>query len=227
MAYGFHVTVSDTLKGVLIAFNKTLNESNLKNFYLGLYKNNAGKPGDLIYRNLTARKASINDTSLFSYYAYDSDEPIILAANSTYYIGIIQTTDDNLNIGYDINNDAGAHIFFNVDGTWNKTVFSGSPMIRPIIGPSFQYKNKQESHTTTELLVYPNPNTGTFRIQLPADKDIQNFQLRIFAYNGQMILDQAAGLSTTLSGMANGFYFLELRDRQSGEIIRGKMLLQQ
>jgi len=42
-----------------------------------------------------------------------------------------------------------------------------------------------------------------------------------------MILDRAAEASTTLSGIANGFYFLELRHRQSGEIIRGKMLLQQ
>ncbi len=227
MAYGFHINAEDTLKGVLIAFNKTLNESNLKNFYLALYKSNSGKPGELIYRNEYARKAAINDTSLFSYYEYDSDEPILLAANTTYYIGIIQTTDDNLNIGYDINHDASAHLFFNVDGTWNNTAFSGAPMVRPVIGPSYQYGSKLSPAHTRRVLIFPNPSQGDFQIMLPGNEQITDYQLRIYSLNGQRVADQPASLKIQLDGISNGLYFVELQNRKSGLLFREKMLLQQ
>lgn len=227
MAYGFHINVEDTLKGVLIAFNKTLSEANLKNFYLALYKSNAGKPGDLIYRNLSARKAAINDTSLFSYYEYDSDEPIILKANTSYFIGIIQTTDDNLNIGYDINHDASAHLFFNVDGTWNPTAFSGAPMLRPVIGPSYQYGSKISPAITRRVLIYPNPSQGDFRIMLPGNEQISDYQLRVYSLNGQRVADQPAAQHIQLDGISNGLYFVELQNRKSGQLFREKVLLQQ
>lgn len=225
LAYGFHVNVSDTIKGVLIAFNKTLSESNLKNFYLGIYKNDGGKPGELLYRNEYARKAAINDTSLFSFYAFDSDKPIVLSGNSTYYIGIIQTTDDNLNIGFDINNDASSHIFFNVDGSWNKTEYNGALMIRPIIGPSYQYGNKNSELESAKLLVYPNPNSGLFTLQLPVNENISDFNLHVYSVSGQIVAEKPAETFNSLTGFTKGIYFIEIRSIKSDKVYRTKMLV--
>jgi hypothetical protein len=225
LAYRFHVNVADTLKGMLICFNKTFSEANEKNFYIAVWADNGGKPGDLIWRNKTTRHPMFNDTSLYSYYAFDAETPIIFSDASTFYVGVIQTTDDNLNIGFDVNNNAGAKIYYNVAGNWENTAYSGSLMIRPVVGPNFSYTNKIVEQPENGFSIVPNPNRGVFSLSLdPNAGNYQDFRLRVYTSSGQLVDDLPYMTSYELSGLEKGIYFLEFSNSKTHVTYRGKMI---
>ena len=225
LAYRFNLNTADTLKGVLIAFNKTLTAANEKNFYLAAWQDNNGEPGDLIWRNKNTKRPVFNDTSVYSYYAFDSEDPIVMSSNSVFYVGVIQTTDDNLNIGFDVNNNAAANIFYNVAGAWEKTNYSGSVMIRPVVGPNFSYTNKSVEKPKTAVLIYPNPNTGSFSLMLDAaTENYSDFRLKIYNEVGQLVEDLPYLVSYQLNKLEKGIYFLEFANPQTNVTYRGKMI---
>ena len=225
LAYRFHVNTADTLKGLLICFNKTFSEANEKNFYLAAWADNGGKPGDLIWKNKTTRHPQFNDTSLYSYYAFDAETPILLSNNSTFYVGVIQTTDDNLNIGFDVNNNAAAKMFFNVSGNWENTAYSGSLMIRPVVGPNFSYTNKITEAPEYGIRICPNPNRGIFSLSVdPNAGNYSDFRLRIFTATGQLAGDLPYQASYELTGLEKGLYFLEFSNPKTKVTYRGKMI---
>jgi hypothetical protein len=219
------INVADTLKGMLICFNKTFSEANEKNFYIAVWADNGGKPGDLIWRNKTTRHPMFNDTSLYSYYAFDAETPIIFSDASTFYVGVIQTTDDNLNIGFDVNNNAGAKIYYNVAGNWENTAYSGSLMIRPVVGPNFSYTNKIVEQPENGFSIVPNPNRGVFSLSLdPNAGNYQDFRLRVYTSSGQLVDDLPYMTSYELSGLEKGIYFLEFSNSKTHVTYRGKMI---
>lgn len=225
LAYRFHLNTADTLKGVLIAFNPTLTEANQKNFYLSVWADNNGYPGDLIWRNKNTRQPKFNDTSVYSYYAFDSEDPIVLGSNSAFYVGVIQTTDDNLNIGFDVNTSSENNIFYNVSGVWEKTNYAGSLLIRPVVGPNFSYTNKSVEKPSSIITICPNPNRGTFSLKVDENSgDYSDFRLRVYNAVGQLMEELPYMSSYELTNLSKGLYFLEFANPQTNVIYRGKMI---
>ena len=84
-AVKFELNELDTLRGVQILFNHTLNDANDQYFDIVVWKDNNGKPGDEVYR-LTNRRPQWED-QIYKFGYYKFNQRIRLAG--VFYIGIV------------------------------------------------------------------------------------------------------------------------------------------
>jgi hypothetical protein len=118
LAYKFTMHQPDTLVAVEMFFNPTFNNANQRYFNLTIWKDNgAGLPGDTIYRsNLIL---PVFENSINKYHSYLLDRQIKISGS--FYVGWTQSTDDNLNIGFDRNTSSEQNIFYNSLGFWENS----------------------------------------------------------------------------------------------------------
>ena len=131
--------------------------SNL-DFYLTIWNDNNGKPGDVLYSRLESPRHSRN--TKFQTILIDS----LFQMSGTFYVGWIQTTDDLLNIGLDLNKNSNQYMFYNFNGTWLNSQYQSSWMIRPIVS------EKDILLTTSEIdnlniKLWPNPSSEKIYFQ--------------------------------------------------------------
>ena len=107
-----------------------------------------------------------------------------LAVKGTIYIGMTQTTDDNLNVGFDRNTDSHLNIFYNSSGYWQQSFKSGSLMIRPVFGmKSLSVNNIPKSDFVFKT--YPNPlnlNNLTVELKPELNKSVKDYTIQISSY---------------------------------------------
>lgn len=156
VAYKFTINQADTIRGVQMYWTPVIYDVSHKCFYLTLWNDNGGVPGDIIYQKQECENPAYTDNiNEFSYYFLDE----IVVVNGTFYVGWEQPTNDKLNIGFDRNIDASDNIFYKTNGIWNITQYSGALMIRPLFGDTvvepINIKEIVENHIS--LKVYPNP----------------------------------------------------------------------
>ena len=161
LAYKFALNVEpDTLSSVEIFFNSTIDSANLQPFYLEVWDSKNGYPNNELYSKYVQPHNSI---SLDQFNIFTLDTALILKTD-TFYIRMIQTTEDNLNIGFDLNDNSSKRIYYYIPGynQWYNSMYSGSLMIRPILGPdSLQHVGiKEKKSNTFEATIYPNPLNG-------------------------------------------------------------------
>ena len=88
----------------------------------------------------------------------------VLAVKDTIFVGIQQTTDDLLAIGFDANNNSFENVFFNVAGIWEQDAnIQGSIMIRPVFRADAITALDKEIEK--KLKVYPNPAKNVLNIE--------------------------------------------------------------
>jgi len=212
LAYRFSLNKSpDTLRAIRMYFNRTLSNTSKQFFYLCVWSDNAGKPGDTVYSTLVMPRYA---DSINKFVTYHISPP--LAVTGTFYVGWIQTTGDNLSIGFDRYNNSQDAIFWNSLGIWNNSAFSGSLMIRPVLGKPIPLGVGDIVAGDSKIILYPNPCTsGVLHISNPA----RNGKIRI-AGDGTIIISDMMGrirLKTgyadaiDISSLDNGLYFLEIR----------------
>ncbi len=173
LAYKFTLHTPDTLRAVNMFFNRTFDNSNTQYFWLTVWNDVGGKPGSVIYEQNSIRPRF--GDSLNSFLTYEFNQPIAVAG--TFYIGWRQTTDHNLNIGFDRNNNVSNKIFYNSNGVWENPIYSGALMMRPMLGKSFSGVNIEES-AKTEIQIYPNPVTGkSFSVNLADDYHLYTYRI--------------------------------------------------
>ncbi len=131
LACQFQLNVEDTLKGVMLYFNRTLLDENEDiRFSITVWDDADGMPGNIIYKDENRRKPIFGGFN--KYVCYDLEEPLM--CSGTIYIGFEQTTPDYINLGFDRNNDASSHIFFLTSATWQSSILHGALMLRPCFG---------------------------------------------------------------------------------------------
>jgi len=177
---------ADSLVGVNMYFNRTFNDANQKYFKLGIWNDNNGKPGELIYEQLGLRPTFTDKLNKFELFELDEalwPEPGI------FYIGWIQTTTDFLHVGFDLNTVNNNKIFYNIAGQWLNTQYEGSLMIRPVFGAVYQQPTSVPvEEKKFEFDVYPNP-AKTF-ISLNVTDFFENITIKIFNISGQLVLSK-------------------------------------
>ncbi|MCX6247903.1 MAG: T9SS type A sorting domain-containing protein [Bacteroidetes bacterium] len=209
MAYRFRLNKSpDTLRAVRIYFNHTLDRSNIQFFYLTVWNDNSGFPGDTAYSRLVLPWYS---DSLNKFTEYRLDKPVRISG--PFYVGTEQTTDDNLNIGLDNNDNASANLFYNVTGAWIASSISGAPMIRPVIGKPLPPEGINELESKGRMKVYPNPcSTGRVYISLEESVNFQNmgaWTISISGMTGQQVYHSQGTDAVDVSALPSGVYILE------------------
>jgi hypothetical protein len=217
LAYRFELNVRDTLRAIQMYFNRVQDNSNQQFFNIRVWGDNNGKPGDLIYEQLSEFVEYSNN--LTEFYTYLLDEPVLV--NGVFYVGWEQTTTDNLNIGLDKNTNSKSKIFFNADGQWLvSSIPRGSLMMRPVLGPE-EYLDIPEKEDVVEVFkIYPNPSRGNqVYLELPSTQNNPEYlpYLEINIYNilGQRVSSQGYSRSVPVAGIEKGIYIVQLINKKT------------
>lgn len=131
IAVRFPLTVPDTLTALDLYFNRTLHDENAYiRFRITIWDDDGGHPGNIIYQDHDNRRPQFQGFNRYVRYALEEE----VLASGTIYVGLEQTGSDFLNLGFDRNNDASAHILYNTSGQWQTTILRGALMLRPCFG---------------------------------------------------------------------------------------------
>ena len=234
LAYQFQLNRRDTLRAIDFYFNKTLSGSNQQFFTLTVWNDLNGKPGDIIYAK-ERRKPQFSD-SLYQFYRVPLDEP--LPVQGTIYVGWIQNTTHNLNVGFDANNDVSHRIFYNTTGTWTRSSYKGALMIRPVLGksPATQPDSKSspielfrltpnpsyDGQISFKFLNYPNQTSEPGFVS-PQEDELSRIKVLVYNLMGQRVYDGQYQPTINLSHLYNGIYIVRLIDPVKGRDMSEKL----
>lgn len=221
LAYRFTLSRRDTLRAVQMYFNKTLTGANDRYFHLAVWNDLNGKPGNIIYLKENQRP-KFSDLP-YQYQTYYLDRPV--PVQGSFYIGWIQQTSNNLNLGFDAANDASDYIFYNVTGNWVKTSFKGALMMRPVLGKPLTHHPSQPNTPYKKFVIYPNPTPdGQFSLRIvsensspdhqsfliPEEEFARHVLLEIFTLTGQKVFESHLKEHLDLNQLQKGIYLMTI-----------------
>jgi hypothetical protein len=219
MAYEFTLNQPDTLGAVQMFFNQTYTPPSSRYFYLMVWQTLT--PEVLLYKS--TRLKPINGDSLNAFHTYFISDSLIMLSG-TFYIGMQQITDEVLNLGFDLNTDHSDKLYYNTEGFWQNTVYSGSIMMRPVFGTAGQSKKMELPDGINELTVklFPNPvyyNELNFTLpdKYRALDPEQTMTIEIFNYIGSKVMEVPYSDKISLANLPLGYYLLRLNSYSTGE----------
>lgn len=223
----------DTLVAVQMYFLPVMDVPNLdvRQWNLCVWKNDGplGVPGTLIYRQRTQQIQHAYETpDRFVTYTIDSGL-VVLQPGQTYYIGWQQYAADRMYIGYDLNTNHADKVYYNTNGNWYPSIFTGSIMMRPVFGDVYPHyidvSGVQEHSYTEGFNLYPNPANTTVTIDVPAT--VQNPRATILDLSGREVsasVSLSGNKTLDVSELPAGMYFVQVRD-ENGTMIGTQRLL--
>ena len=221
VAYKFHNYKSDNLLGIMIYFNRTFKDANQVTFKLTVWDNDNGKPGNIVYQRQSVRPIFTDSLNTFTVYRIDPTQ----IPEGEFFIGWVQTNQDMLNVGFDLNNDEKDRIFYNISGNWVNTKFEGTLMIRPIFGKMHQIPtNVTPNSTNQNISVYPNPAKDNISIKVDNDTEIESIQ--IINSIGNIVLSQNYTYQEPINiqSIPTGFYIVKVCPKK-GKCITSKLMI--
>ncbi|HRY33951.1 MAG TPA: T9SS type A sorting domain-containing protein [Bacteroidales bacterium] len=217
LAVKFRLNTPDTLRGVQMFFNRTVGNSSQRNFKLVVWADDKGLPGEVLYQSSKYLKPLYQGgRNAFQTYELDTETPLVLGPDKlTFYVGWVQQTDDNLNIGFDADTNAQKVVYYNIEGKWQVSSYQGYVMMRPCIGPSLEPPKKGIAPAGHfQLSIYPNPTSGHFTLNLPPASGKydgpSDYVLHIFNLLGEKVTSLPYQASFDLSFLGRGVYILQL-----------------
>jgi hypothetical protein len=174
-------------------------------------------------------KKPVYTKEINQFHTYILDTAIAIA--STFYIGWIQTTDDNLNIGFDRHNQSQQYLFYNTSGEWIQSIQDGSVMLRPMIGEPLSGKEPAPVAENLKILeVYPNPaRAGNIYFRLPDElNDIPTFDqitLQVLNLTGQLVYEGDYSNELNIAAFSEGMYFIIVRGPYPTQYYTGKLMI--
>jgi len=208
-------------------FNKTRNNENDDFFHICLWNDNNGRPGNRIELGSVKPKFT-NSLNKFDTYIF---EDIIALGREVFYIGWEQTSNDNLNLGFDRNNNSRDKIFYDVGNGWVNSSFKGSLMIRPVVGPALLDSIPIEKSLPANLEINPNPPNidGIVKIVLPtgysSHEKYQYLTVRIFDIYGRQVYSEPYSESVNVSLLDYGLYIVNLYDSANSKNYSAKLMI--
>jgi hypothetical protein len=243
LAYRFELNRRDTLRAVQMYFNKTLTGANDQFFILTVWNANDinSTPGEILYASPTRQRPVFSD-SLFQFHTYHLDTA--LPVQGTFYVGWQQLTPQNLNVGFDANNDASQHILFNVTGTgWERSIYKGALMIRPVLGKKIKEDEPDPLAKSVDIFkIVPNPTSnGVIRFDFqkyfshslhpekvsPEPEVLDKMLVVVYNLMGQRVYEGRYTETVNLSNLNNGIYIVRLIDRLNNTSISEKLWISQ
>ena len=205
-AVRFELAELDTLSGVQILFNHTLNDANNKYFDIVVWKDNNGKPGDEIYRLSNKKPIWSEDINRFAYYPFDRR----VRLNGTFYVGLVQRENGLINIGIDMTNDNAQYNFFNSNGSWQQSSMHGSIMIRPVVGKGY-YIGVEEITDDAQVSLYPNPTSNHLHIEGVE----HGLTISVYDVTGRQVMQVPFTTNLSVEGLHPGLYLLSITTNDS------------
>jgi hypothetical protein len=208
LAYRFNLNKPDTLRAIQLYFNQIYQStSQLPYFYLCVWNDNVGTPGDTIYSKFTI---PLYSNRLNKFYTYHIPP---LPVNGTIYVGWIQTTADNLCLGFDTYNDHHDRIYYNTSGRWFTSSFTGSLMIRPIVGKPIPLGIEEEEPVKGTLSLWPNPCAGgklNLKRNSSTTSSARQEKIVISDLSGRTVMSLPYTEQVDVSKLRHGIYFISV-----------------
>jgi hypothetical protein len=204
-AVRFVLSRKDTLEAVQFYFNPTLHNQNHKPFQIKIWKKR--NPEQVLYTSPihTAEQAQW----LNQFVTYRLTEPI--EVSDTIFVGWQQITNDFLSIGFDVSGEASNHLFFNTDGHWQSSIYTGALMIRPVFGPQTLVNVPVFEHPERIVRIYPNPVRDNI-LHLQVTSAIKpGTEVLVYDINGKIVARYQSQSQLDVSDLPDGIYLLQLR----------------
>ena len=213
-AVKYELSELDTLRGVQILFNHTLNDANNQYFDIVVWKDNNGKPGDEVYR-LSNRKPQWDEQIYrFAYYQFDKR----IRLNGVFYVGIVQQGSGLLNVGFDASGDYSQFNYINVTGSWQQSSKQGAIMIRPVVGASYFIGVNED--LDADIAVYPIPASSVLHIEGVSD----GVSIALYDLTGRRVMQRSFTDEIPVSQLSQGLYLLHITNT-NGDIITKKIIV--
>jgi len=222
LAYRFNLNKSDTLRAIQMFFNRIFSVSSPPYFWLCVWNDDVGTPGDTIYSKFTIPRYADQLNKFVTYHIPP------LPVSGTIYIGWIQTTSDNLSLGFDAYNDHSDQIFYNTTGKWYQSAYAGSLMIRPIVGKPIPLGVSEPSAASADLQVYPNPcSDGILHLRLTTaiPSSAEGYNISIANLLGQTVYSSGFSEVLNLTMLKQGIYILYLSDSKGNKSAVRKIII--
>lgn len=200
----FSVARLDTLSGVQMLFNRTYNDANFNFFDIVVWRDNNGKPGEIIYR-LDNQRPIWNDSIAYNFSFYKFNE--VVKVNSTFYVGIHQRYSKSINIGFDSSIDNHQYNFYEVGTGWKNSAYYGSLMIRPVMGKHGYFIGVDENQDVT-LNVYPNPAQNIIHID-GLDEALCD-EIVVYDITGRVVKRNPYCNELNISELQDGVYMMRI-----------------
>lgn len=210
MAMLFPINVDDTLTAIDLYFNRTRNAENESvGFYLTVWSDEGGHPGDILYSDMEPRQVVVD--GLNRYHRYILEKNVVVSGRV--YVGFVQTSSDFINLGFDRNHDVSDRIFYCYGGDWKNTVVQGALMIRPCFGQRAVVGIEGPvTHTQCTLSLYPNPTTDCLNLTLNGLQLSAQDECDVVIYNslGQQVRRTRLSETLHVGDLPCGIYLLRV-----------------
>lgn len=176
LGYQFTLAKPGNLYGIAIHFSPMVDNVDLKTFFLTVWDNtgSGGSPNNIIYQETVLSDVVYeNANNKFHVYAFSSP----IAVSGTIHIGWQQISLDELNVGFDSNNNNQNKIFYNVGSGWFNTGFVGSLMMRPIFDEceTTFVSVVEEPKNINTVTLFPNP--ANENVTIKSDETVESISI--------------------------------------------------
>jgi hypothetical protein len=227
LACRFRIYQPDTLQALQLLFNKTRNHANAElGFQLCVWKDEGGVPGALLYMSPETFTPG-NDLKLFGFETYKFPEDAhLLITDTSFFAGWKQSTEDFINLGYDVNRNNLSRIFVNISGDWfnpGGSLIPGTPMIRAVFGSSnFVTATPEVNGTGKTVELFPNPASDILHIRITG---FTLSHIRMIDLQGRVLLNEDGDHhEIDVTSLPSGMYLLQLQ-ANDGSFVNRKMVI--
>ena len=228
MAVLFPINTPDTLQAVDIFFNTTLTRQSaghIEYFKLMVWNSNREEPGDTLYTSNEVFYG--NEAGKFVRFPIKRN---VLVSGSGFFVGIQQSTADNMNIGFDYSNDMHSRNLYKIyNDPWKTSSYKGCIMIHPVMGTPDIAPTPPEASNSKNIIVFPNPLTSEQKIHIQKPESFDNeheITLKIYDGIGKQCYEAPyTQPEITLNDIHNGVFFIKLYNHTTGETATTKLMI--
>jgi hypothetical protein len=229
LAYAFTLNQPDTLGAVDIFFNQTLTSPDTRYFKLTVWS--SVNPEVIVYQS--SRVHPEYEMELNKFHRYTIDDALLVLGAGTFFVGWQQSSDENLNVGFDMNTNSATKLWYNSEGIWSNTSFIGSLMLRPVMGLNVSQKKKLIEKQMTEVLsckIYPNPAHYGSLLKLEVPQKYlgvdyyDSMIIEIYNNIGARVLSLKFNQEVDLSTLDRGLYMIRVTCLKTGEFFSDKFV---
>jgi hypothetical protein len=232
-AVKYNVATTDSLYGLFIHFSPIQFDNSFENFILRVWADNNGVPGAEIGENFNFHQPNYytDGPNVFAYYPLDTPVEV----SGVIYVGFVQDSNAELNVGLDLNNNFNTtRLFYQLGfgSAWTQSQAPGSVMIRPVFkaGKTGVWNSIDEAAFDASLKVYPNPINDAITVEGDFFGRLAGgCEALVVDMQGRTLIQQRiTDLRTHIdvSRLSAGFYTLVIVD-DSRRIISSRKLVKQ
>ncbi len=219
VAYRYDMTQPDTLRAVRMYFDPIFEDPSNGSFLITIWSDIA--PETIIHQNVSFSSPEYTMDGLNRFVEYELDS--LVPVPNQFYVGWVQTTNDKMNLGFDLNRNNNDRIFFNVSSVFLPTSFEGSLMMRPVLS-----RNKDPflsvndlSDLSNSLTIFPNPADQFIQFDF-GSVDPGRINLSITDATGALIRTEEYRRNdrVTIGDLAPGVYYITLEERSGTRTVR-------